>query len=244
MTGFAVSQSGASERVMPLLNSDPPRLGDISLSGRLEVTDSGIVYAGVLADQPVAVAMLTRGAETDSYARARFHDAVRDARLAGTDAAVVAGEDEPEISPWVAVRADSWDDGAKLAGALLAPVALEHVAPVGTMRGPGFRPHWFDRPGPGRWRVWPLPWPSALSAAGRWTYVASFALVLAISSVALFIAIKLFENQPPAPVNPPYPTPGLPTPSVSPPTPSPSTGTPSPSPHPPGGSGNGNPSIA
>src|SRR6478736_9703785 len=112
------SAGDPTHRVQPLLRSDPPRLGEIVLSGRLEVTAAGIVYAGVLADQPVAVALLTEGAETDSYARARFSDAVRDARLDGASTAVVAGEDEPDIAPWVAVRADSWDDGATLAGAL------------------------------------------------------------------------------------------------------------------------------
>lgn len=31
----------------------------------------------------------------------------------------------------------------------------------------------------------------ALSSVGRWTYVASFALVVAIASIALFIAVRL-----------------------------------------------------
>ncbi len=234
---------GASDRVLPLLRTDPPRLGDIALSGRLEVADAGIVYAGVLDDQPVAVALLSAGAESDSYARARFSDAVRDARLVGSDSSVVAGEDEPEVAPWVAVRAHSWADGAKLAGALLAPVTLEHLVPIGPARGPGFRPHWHAARDPGRWRVWPLPWPSGLSAAGRWTHIASFALVLAISTVALFIAVKLFENQPPAPVNPPFPTPSLPTPNIRPTAPSPSTGGPAETPSPPAGTGTGDPSI-
>jgi hypothetical protein len=215
----------------PLLRSDPQRLGDVSLTGRLDVTDAGIVYAGLLAQQPVAVALLNAGAELDSYARARFHDAVRDASTLADDLTVVAAEDDPEIAPWVAVRAESWDDGAKLAVALLAPVTLEHLDPVAPARGPRFRPHWDDRPEPGRWRVWPLPWPSTFSAAGRWTYLASFALVVAIASIALFIAVKLFENQPPAPVPPPYPvpTPTIPTPSQSP------TPTPTPTPTGPGG---------
>jgi hypothetical protein len=241
MTGSAAPR-GASERVRPLRPSDPPRLGDVSLSGRLEVTDAGIVYAGVLDDQPVVVALLSAGAEVDSYARARFHDAVRDARLTeGTS--VLAGEDAPEIAPWVAVRADSWDDGVKLAGTLLAPVTLQHLDPVGDVRGPEFRPHWSRRGGPGRWRIWPLPWPAALSTAGRWTYVASFALVLAISAIALFIAVKIFDGQPPAPVNPPFPSPTFPTPTLPPTTPGPTTGTPPQSPSPPDGTGSGNPSI-
>lgn len=242
MTGFAARQPGASDRVLPLQRADPSRLGEVTLSGRLEVTDAGIVYAGVLADKPVAVALLTSGAETDSYARARFHDAIAEARHPVDDEGVLAGDDDPDIAPWVAVRADSWDDGAKLAGALLAPVTLEHVAPIGVTRGPGFRPHWSREPGPGRWRVWPLPWPAARTTAGRWTYLASFALVLAISSIALFIAIKLFEHQPPAPVPPPFPTPVVPTPTVQTPTPTPSTGPPS-RPGPPGPTGTADPPI-
>lgn len=249
MTGLAAPQSGASERILPLQRVDPSRLGEVRLSGRLEVTDAGIVYAGVLSGKPVAVALLTKGAEADSYARARFHDAIRDARLRGVSATaepdVLAGDDDPDIAPWVAVRADSWDDGATLAAALLAPVTVEHVAPLGVARGPDFRPHWSPRRvGPGRWRLWPLPWPAALSTAGRWTYLASFALVLAISTIALFIAIKLFENQPPAPVPPPFPSPVLPTPSVPTPTPSPTGPVPTGQPGPPGPTGTGNPSIA
>lgn len=247
MTGLAASRPGASERVLPLQRVDPDQLGEVRLSGRLEVTDAGIVYAGVLSGKPVAVALLTTGAEADSYARARFHDAIADARLphvaAGGAPTVLAGGDDPEIAPWVAVRADSWDDGARLAGALLAPVTLEHVVPLGVARGPGFRPHWSSRVGPGRWRMWPLPWPAALLSARRWTYLASFALVLAISSVALFIAVKLFENQPPAPVPPPFPSPVLPTPSVPTPTPSPTGPVPTGQPGSPGPSGTGNPPI-
>lgn len=230
--------------VSPLLRSDPPRLGEVALSGRLEATDSGVVYAGVLDEQPVVVALLSTGAETDSYARARFHDAVRDARLNGSDTDVLAGEDDPDIAPWVAVRASSWGDGAKLAGALLAPVALEHLPPTSPARGPRFRPHWWDRTGPGRWRVWPLPWPSALTSAGRWTALAAFAIVVAIASIALFIAVKIFEDQPPAPVTPPYPVPSVPTPSQQPPT-TPTPTSPS-SPTPTTGPGTlpgGNPSI-
>jgi hypothetical protein len=232
-----MTETGRPDRVMPLVRSDPPRLGDITLSGRLEVTDAGIVYAGLIGDQPVAVALLTEGAETDSYARARFHDAVHEAKLSVDEVSVVASEeDSPEISPWVAVRAESWDDGAKIAGALLAPVLLEHLPSVGPVRGPGFRPHWFGRSGPGRWRAWPLPWPAALSAVGRWTYVASFALVLAIASIALFIAVKVFQDLPPAPVNPPFPAPTQQPPSQQSPSPTP-TPTPPTSPQPtrPGG---------
>lgn len=232
-----MTETGRPDRVMPLVRNDPPSVGDITLSGRLEVTDAGIVYAGLLGDEPVVVALLTAGAETDSYARARFHDAVQQAKLSVEEVSVVASEeDAPEISPWVAVRAESWDDGAKIAGALLAPVLLEHLAPVGAARGPGFRPHWSGRSGPGRWRAWPLPWPATFSAVGRWTYVASFALVLAIATIALFIAVKVFHDLPPAPVNPPFPAPTQQPPSQQSPSPTPTPTPPtSPSPTRPGG---------
>ncbi len=45
--------------------------------------------------------------------------------------------------------------------------------------------------------------------------------MLAIASIALFIAVKVFNDLPPAPVNPPFPTPSIPTPSQSTPTPTP-----------------------
>lgn len=228
---------GRSAQMMPLDRDDPPALGEAVLTGRLEVSDAGILYAAMLGDEAVVVALLTAGAEVDSFARARFSDAVHAASL-NADSPVVAVGDEPEIAPWVAVGfgagdlgvdlldkpergverlgAGSWDDGVKAAAALLAPVTLDGLTPVGTTRGPGFRPHWADRPGPGRWRAWPLPWPAALSAAGRWTYVASFALMVAIASIALFIAVQVFENQPPAPIGPPFVAPTMPTPTSTP----------------------------
>jgi len=221
---------GGTDRVAPLLRGDPPTVGETVLTGRLEVTDAGIVYAGMLGDQPVAVALLSAGAETDSFARARFFDSVQQSRLDGEHSPVLAAGDEPDTSPWATVSADSWDDGRKAAGALLAPVTLGEPTSGGAFRGPGFRPHWVDRAGPGRWRAWPLPWPKAFSVAGRWTFVASFALVLAIASIALFISVKLFENQPPAPVGPPFPVPPDPTPTSRPtPTPTPSSPSPTPS---------------
>lgn len=230
MSQAEVADGGATGAVLPLRRGDPPSIGDAVLIGRLSVSDAGIVYAATLADAPVAVALLTAGAETDSFARARFVDAIAEFHEQVAAAAVVASEDEPDIAPWVAVTAESWADGAATAEALLAPVTLRGLAPVGVVRGPGYRPHWAGRSGPGRWRAWPLPWPSAFSSAGRWTYVASFALVVAIASIALFISVRLFQDQPPAPVGPPYPTPSQPAPTAQ-PTPPPTT-TPAPSPSP------------
>lgn len=210
-----------AEPVRPasLERSDPPALGGIALTGRLESTDSGVVYAGRSGDSSVVVVMLGDGAETDSYARARFQDALSQAL--GDGASIVAAEDDPDIAPWAAVSADDWEKAYTWARGLLAPVALEHLPPVGAARGPAFRPHWARRRGVGRWRLWPLPWPSTLTIGARWTYLVSFALIVAISAVALFIAVKIFQNQPPAPVRPPFPLPTTGPPSP-PPTPTPS----------------------
>ncbi len=210
------SQPGS--RVSRLTRRDPPAVGTVQLTGRLEADDSGIVYAGELDGQPVAVVMLTEGAETDSYGRRRFHDALRELEEADGDA-IIAFDDDVDIAPWVAVRADSWDEGLDVARGLLAPVTLAHLAPIGEARGPDFRPHWFRRDGAGRWRLWPLPWPRQLTTGPWWTWAAAFALILAIAALALWIAIKIFENSP-APEPGPGPGPGpnpptTPTPSSS-----------------------------
>ncbi len=234
----------------PLEPGDPPLLGAARLTGRLDASDSGTVYAAELDGELVAVVLLSAGAETDSYGRARFEQAVREASdVAGS--AVIGYDDDAELAPWAVVRSDSEGAGMRAAMALLAPVTLADVAPVGAVSGPGFRPHWLDRGGHGRWRVWPLPWPHTLGAAGRWTFLAAFALVLAIASIALWISIQVFHSQPPAPRPGPGPVPGpitRPTPSLS--TPSPTTSqaptrdtSPPPQPTGPGGPSSGLPTA-
>ncbi|MBA2558705.1 MAG: hypothetical protein H0V07_02260 [Propionibacteriales bacterium] len=207
--------------VQPLQRRDPPMLGDVMIRGRLATSDAGIVYAGQLVDQQVAVVVLNQGAETDSFGRARFGTAV--AALVD-DGVVVASDSSADIAPWVAVRAATWGDALAMAQRVLAPVTLDEVAPVGIVCGPDFRPHWYRRRGVGRLRVWPLPWPSVLSSAGRWTVVAAFGLMVAIAAIALWIATLVFDTQPPAPP-PPTPAPitrpvpstsGIPLPTQSP----------------------------
>ena len=222
----------------PLLPGDPPRLGRVRLTGRVHDDDAGTVYAGELGSGTdlsdagaVVVVLLGAGAEGDSYARARFRQAVAAIR-ADDAAAVVDAEDEVDIAPWVALRADSLEGAVGLGGGVLAAVTLAHLPPVGRPSGPQFRPHWFSRAGVGRWRLWPLPWPTSLTSAGRWTFVAAFALVLLIASLALWLAIQVFAHRPPSPV--PQPQPGPITQPPPPPTPTP---TPTPTPGPGGGSG-------
>jgi hypothetical protein len=191
-------------QVQPLQRGDPPMLGDVLLRGRLGSSDAGVVFAGQLVDQPVAVVMLSEGAETDSFARARF-EAAGQALVAAVDADddtgdVLAFEGSADVAPWFAFAAgDAWADGVGVSRSLLAAATLEDVGPVGEVSGPDFRPHWYQRRGIGRWRVWPLPWPTSLTSAGRWTFVAAFALMVAIASMALWIAVLIFNTQPPAP---------------------------------------------
>jgi hypothetical protein len=224
----------------PLLRRDPPAVGDVRLTGRLGSHDAGMVYAGRLDDEDVAVVMLTDGAEADSYARARFRDAT--ATLENDRPGVVAGEDDEELAPWVAVTVSSWSDGLQVSHALLTAVTLADQPPVGTVHGPAFRPHWWERSGVGRWRLWPMPWPSRLSAAGRWTFVASFGVACAIAALALFIVIQVFQNTVPPPPGPgpgpgPLPPPTQPTPTSPSPTsphgPSPTLGPSTGQPYPP-----------
>ncbi|MBA2774038.1 MAG: hypothetical protein H0U36_08330 [Nocardioidaceae bacterium] len=225
-------------RVSALTRRDPPALGAVTIRSRLESNDAGVVYAGEYGDQPVVVVLLGEGAEADSYGRKRFHDALNKLIERDPDQ-VVQFDDDVDIAPWVALRADNWDQGLAAGTALLAPVTLSHVEQLGTATGPDFRPHWFRRNGTGRWRLWPLPWPRSLTQSGWWTFVAAFALIVAIAALALWIAIKIFENSP-APQQGPGPAPG-PNPPPQPSTSGPTTTTPGPRPGPTGPPATGQP---
>ncbi len=231
-----VGQHGV--RVSALTRRDPPALGAVTISGRLESNDAGVVYAGEHGEQAVVVVLLGEGAEADSYGRKRFHDALNELLDRDPDQ-VVLFDDDVDIAPWVALRADNWDEGLTAGNALLAPVTLTHVEHVGTATGPDFRPHWFRRDGTGRWRLWPLPWPRSLTQSGWWTFAAAFALIVAIAALALWIAIKIFENSP-TPQQGPGPAPG-PNPPPQPSTSGPTTTTPGPRPGPTGPPATGQP---
>ena len=189
-----------------LAKADPPRLGAVTLLGRLEATDAGVVYAGDFEGEPVAAVLLSQGAELDSYGRARFLEAVGDQVHSGSLAVLASQLDDEAISPWVAVPAATWQSGLAVSRGLLAPVTLEHLPSVASARGPLFRPHWATRSDPGRWRIWPLPWPAIFSSVSRWTHLVSFGVVVALAALALLIAVKIFETQPPVPP-PPQPQP-------------------------------------
>lgn len=179
--------------VTPLQPGDPPMVGQVLLRGRLGSSDAGIVYAGQLVDDPVAIVILTAGAETDSFGRARFEQAVRCLEADDPDA-VLDRDVDREVASWAVLAAPSWTAGLATATQLLEPVTLADVASVGVARGPVYRPHWYERIGVGRWRIWPLPWPIDIRSAARWTMVAALALVVAIASLALFIVVQIFRH--------------------------------------------------
>lgn len=209
-----------------LTKDDPPRLGPVTLLGRLDATDAGVIYAGSLEGASVATVLLSQGAELDSYGRARFLQAI-DQHVENGGAEILASQlDDGAVAPWVAVPAATWPAALSVGETLLAPVTLKHLPGVGLEQGPAFRPHWFARSGPGRWHIWPLPWPALIQSASRWSLLLSFACVIAIAALALLIAVKVFETQPPVPPPPPPPQPtNQPAPTLDPdPNSPPSTG--------------------
>lgn len=218
--------NNSSPCLTALTKDDPPSLGSVSLLGRLDATDAGVIYAGSIEGASVAVALLSRGAELDSLGRARFVQAVEEHVATGEADVLRSQLEDNAAAPWAAVRASSWRAGLAVGQMLLAPVTLEHLPSVGQEQGPAFRPHWFAKSGPGRWRIWPLPWPAVIASASRWSSLVSFACVLAIAALALFIAVKVFETQPPVPPPPPPPQPtNQPAPTLEPdPSRPPSTG--------------------
>ena len=235
-------------QMSPLEDADPPRLGAYRLEGRLSVSDAGIIYAGHDGDERVAVVLLNAGAYQDPSARERFVSAVQ--RLQSTDPEQVLDRDvDGETSPWVALAHDGASVPSTAAG-VLSEVLLDHLPPIGRVRGPDFRPYWHERRGPGFWRLWPLPWPERLSPASRLAFLVALAIMLVLAALAILLALWLFEHQPPAPVPLPRdPTTGTQSPTQSPtPTDSPSPSAPtSPSPTPSGtptGTGTAPPSFA
>jgi hypothetical protein len=214
----------------PLQPDDPPRIGQFQLRERLLTDDAAVVFRGHADDGHVAVVLLTAGAYHDAAARGRFRRAVDD--LASRSPESVADSDfDPEIAPWIAIplldgRApDSVQD-------LLDAVAMRRsVPPRSPTRGPDFVPHWHPRRTPGRWRLWPLPWPAVGQGASRAALLWALALVMLLATVAVLIAIWLFRHQPPSrvplPQNSPVPT----SSSVSGPSPTTPSNSPSQSPH-------------
>lgn len=230
--------------VLPLLPEDPPRVGDFWLRARLGANAAGYLYtASDETGRDAVVAMMTEGSSDDAAARDRFVTAVDELPpevvLAHND------EDDDDLALWVALGPIRPDDGSSAAADeqliaerrgedVLSAVLMDRIPQRGRVRGPDFRHYWENRRRPGLFRIWPLPWPSALRPASWMALTLSLLTMAIIMVLAILIAWLLFRNSPEVEPEPVIPTPSNTiTITVTPTTPPPgtgSTGTPSVSP--------------
>ncbi|MEU8222780.1 hypothetical protein [Kribbella sp. NPDC048915] len=226
---------------LPLQPEDPPRVGAFWLRGRLGANAAGYLYAASADDgRDAVVAMMTEGSADDAAARERFVHAVDDLPeevvLAHNDS------DDDDLALWVAIGPIRPDDGSSAAAderliaerrgeEILSAVLMDRVPQPGKLRGPDFRHYWENRRRPGLFRIWPLPWPSALRPASRWALGFALLTMALLMALAVVLAWWLFRNAPPLEPEPVIPTPtGTTTVTVTPTTPPPGTGTGSTSP--------------
>lgn len=230
----------------PLQVTDPPKVGDFWLDARLTAGPAGVAYLGHGADnQSVMLLMLSDGAANDANARDRLagevnkmhvdtvvargghgQDSGRMANRFRSEADDPIGPDDAPLAPWVALAWDGSRAAVAEADRLLAQVDLSTTGQLGTVDGPEYKMHWLDNTEPGVARLWPLPWPGRHDRAGWVTMAVSWLLMIALSALALLIAVLLFQNKPPQPPPPPLPTTPPPSSSQS-QSPPPSSGSPS-----------------
>jgi hypothetical protein len=182
----------------PLLPDDPPRIGQFLLRERLVTDDAAVVFRGVASGEQAAVVLLTAGADDDPAARGRFRRAV-DELMTSSPESVAASDFDPEVAPWIAIPLVG-GRSPDVVHDLLNAVTMRPPGPSAPPRGPDFVPHWHPRRTPGRWRLWPLPWPAAGEAASRVALLWALALVMVLATLAVLIAIWLFRHQPPSQV--------------------------------------------
>ncbi len=233
--------------VSPLLDEDPPKIGEFWLDARIGATPAGVTFVGHDAlDRSAMIILLSEGAAADPAARDRLAGMVNrmhiDTVLArggqGQDSGrlgrkFVADDDDPVapdaklLAPWVALAYDGTPAAAAESKRVLDEVELAGLDPQGAPSGPDYNHYWIDRVRPGLARLWPLPWPGRYDRAGWRTILVSWLLMLLIGALAVLIAILVFRNQPPQAPPPPTGGSGSPPPaSSSPQSGSPQSGSP------------------
>jgi hypothetical protein len=211
---------------VPLLVSDPPKIGDFWLDARLTAREAGVVYIAHADDQPaVMLVVLAEGAAHDPAARDRLAGEVNKLHAESVIARggdgqsggrlgykyrseaddPVSPEDLP-IAPWVALDYDGSADARAEADRLLRSVDLSSTPLLGRPAGPDYRLHWLDDSRPGAWRVWPASFPGRHDRAGWVPLAVSWSLTVLLCGLALLIAVLLFQNSPPESPQPPVPT--------------------------------------
>ena len=222
---------------LPLMPEDPPRVGDFWLRARLGANAAGYLYtASDDNGRDAVVAMMTEGSSDDPAARDRFVTAVDELPpevvLAHNDA------DDDDLALWAALGPIRPDDGTSAAfdeqliaerrgEDVLSAVLMDRIPPIGRVRGPDFRHYWENRRRPGLFRIWPLPWPSALRPASWLAMGLSLLTMLIIMVLAILIAWLLFRNSPEVEPEPVIPSPSnTTTVTVTPTTPPPGTESP------------------
>lgn len=221
--------------VSPLLDDDPPKVGDFWLDARLGATPAGVAFTGHDAQgRSALVILLSEGAAADAAARDRLAGVVNrlhiDTVLArgghGQDFGRLGRKfrtededpippDERMLAPWVALAYDGSPAAAAESKRILDEVELAAISPLGAPSGPEYQHYWIDRVRPGLARLWPLPWPGRYDRAGWRTILVSWLLMLLIAALAVLIAILIFRNQPPQTPPPPTGGSGSPPPSAS-----------------------------
>lgn len=221
-----MSDSRIAPQPVPLLVSDPPRVGDFWLDARLTAHESGVSYIAHADEQPsVMLIVLSAGAAHDAAARdrlagevnklhedsviARGGDGQDGGRLAHkyrSEADDPVSPEDPPIAPWVALAYDGSPEALAESERLLHSVDLSSTPELGAVAGPDYRLHWLDDSRPGAWRLWPMSWPGRHDRAGWVPFAASWALTILLCALALLIAVLLFQNSPPSSAEPPVPT--------------------------------------
>jgi len=238
--------AGEPPRLLPLLPSDPPKVGDFWLDARLTASPSGVAYIGHdAANTSTLLILLSEGAAADAGARDRFAGTVNKLHIDTVVARGGAGQDsgrlghrfrdesdDPSIgadapaTPWVALAYDASPESAAEADRILSEVDLSMLAEQGTPTGPDYRLHWLDASRPGIARVWPLPWPGRHDRSGWLSILVSWLLMLLLCALAVLIAILIFQNSSTEQPPPPVPTSASPSPQSG--SPSPQSASPSP----------------
>lgn len=242
--------AGQPPRLLPLLPSDPPKVGDFWLDARLTSSPSGVAYIGHDdANTSTLLILLSEGAAADAGARDRFAGTVNKLHIDTVIARGGSGQDygrlghrfrdesdDPGIgadapaTPWVALAYDATPESAAEADRILSEVDLSMLHEQGTPTGPDYRLHWIDASRPGIARVWPLPWPGRHDRSGWVSILVSWLLMLLLCALAVLIAILIFQRSSTEQPPPPVPTTASATSSPSPQSASPSPQSASPSP--------------